>query len=99
MSAYYSRRDYERELGRHRGDSTSGTSCSLLTLLFIGLKLTGHFSHSWWLVLAPIWVPAALYLGLAVIAAGFQAAADHFERKARAADSRARLARGLDVKQ
>lgn len=27
----------------------------LLTILFIGLKLTGHIDWSWWLVLAPIW--------------------------------------------
>ena len=27
----------------------------LLTILFIGLKLTGHINWSWWWVLAPIW--------------------------------------------
>lgn len=26
-----------------------------LTLLFIGLKLTGYIAWSWWLVLAPLW--------------------------------------------
>lgn len=29
----------------------------LLTLLFIGLKLTGHIAWSWWWVLSPLWVP------------------------------------------
>ena len=29
---------------------------SLLTLLFIGLKLTNYIDWSWWWVLAPIWV-------------------------------------------
>lgn len=29
----------------------------LLTLLFVGLKLTGHIDWSWWLVLAPVWAP------------------------------------------
>jgi len=28
---------------------------SLLTLLFIALKLTGHIDWSWWWVLAPLW--------------------------------------------
>lgn len=28
----------------------------LLTILFIGLKLTGHISWSWLWVLAPIWI-------------------------------------------
>jgi hypothetical protein len=29
----------------------------LLTLLFIGLKLANEISWSWWLVLAPTWIP------------------------------------------
>lgn len=28
----------------------------LLTVLFIGLKLTNYIAWSWWRVLAPIWV-------------------------------------------
>lgn len=27
----------------------------LLTILFIGLKLTGYIDWSWWLVTAPMW--------------------------------------------
>jgi len=38
----------------------------LLTILFIGLKLTGHITWSWWAVLAPIWVPFLIIL-LAII--------------------------------
>jgi hypothetical protein len=30
--------------------------CGVLTLLFIGLKLTGHIDWSWWCVLAPLWI-------------------------------------------
>lgn len=26
-----------------------------LTILFIGLKMTGHIDWSWWWVLSPIW--------------------------------------------
>lgn len=34
----------------------------LLTILFIGLKLTGYIGWSWWWVLSPIWISAALVL-------------------------------------
>jgi len=34
----------------------------LLTVLFIGLKLTGHISWSWWWVLSPLWISALLAL-------------------------------------
>lgn len=36
----------------------------LLTLLFIGLKLGGVIDWSWWWVLAPLWLPLALILGV-----------------------------------
>lgn len=29
---------------------------SLLTVLFIGLKLTGYITWSWWWVLSPLWI-------------------------------------------
>lgn len=35
----------------------------LLTILFIGLKLTGHIAWSWWWVLAPIWISTLLLFG------------------------------------
>ena len=41
----------------------------LLAVLFIGLKLTEVISWSWWWVLAPIWAPTAIALG--VFAIGF----------------------------
>lgn len=34
----------------------------LLTVLFIGLKLTGYIDWSWWWVLAPVWIPVVLKL-------------------------------------
>ena len=34
----------------------------LLTLLFIGLKLTGHITWSWIWVLAPLWIPISIAL-------------------------------------
>lgn len=42
---------------------------SLLTVLFVGLKLTGHIDWSWWWVTAPSWIPLALVLG--ILAVGF----------------------------
>ena len=40
---------------------------TLLTVLFIGLKLTGSIDWSWWLVLMPMWVMAGCWF-LAVLA-------------------------------
>ena len=40
----------------------------LLTVLFIGLKLTGYIAWSWWWVLSPLWIPVAFVLSLALIA-------------------------------
>lgn len=34
----------------------------LLTILFIGLKLTGYIAWSWWWVLSPIWITVLIVL-------------------------------------
>lgn len=40
----------------------------MLGILFIGLKLTGVIDWSWWLVLAPLWIPWGIVLvGILVI--------------------------------
>jgi len=39
-----------------------------LTLLFVGLKLTGYISWSWWWVLTPILVPVAILAAIALVA-------------------------------
>ncbi len=36
----------------------------MLAILFIGLKLTGYIAWSWVWVLAPLWIPALIVLGL-----------------------------------
>ena len=36
----------------------------LLTILFIGLKLTGYVNWSWLWVLSPLWIPAAIVFGI-----------------------------------
>jgi len=43
------------------GSSSSSSSggigfAGLLTILFIGLKLTGYIAWSWWWVLSPLWI-------------------------------------------
>lgn len=40
----------------------------LLTLLFIGLKLTGYIAWSWWWVLSPTLIPLGIALGLMAFA-------------------------------
>lgn len=50
----------------------------LLTVLFIGLKLTGHITWSWWWVLSPLWIGFALFILFLVIAAVIYAVASRF---------------------
>lgn len=40
-----------------------------LTILFIALKLTNVIDWSWWWVLAPLWIPVAVVLGIVAITA------------------------------
>lgn len=42
---------------------------SLLALLFIGLKLAGKISWSWWYVTLPLWGGAALSIVILIIIA------------------------------
>lgn len=39
----------------------------LLTVLFIGLKLTKYIDWSWWWVLSPLWIPIAIALTIVLI--------------------------------
>lgn len=51
-------------------NSTSSSSSGgvgfvgLLTILFIGLKLTGYIDWSWWWVLSPIWLSTVVVLAI-----------------------------------
>lgn len=40
---------------------------TLLTVLFVGLKLTGYIEWSWWWVLSPQWIPIAISLTAVLI--------------------------------
>lgn len=43
-----------------------GSFIGLLTILFIGLKLTNYIDWSWLWILAPLWVPITLILLIAL---------------------------------
>lgn len=43
-----------------------GSFIGLLTILFIGLKLTNYIDWSWLCVLAPLWIPITLILLIAL---------------------------------
>lgn len=41
---------------------------SLLTIVFIVLKLCSVIKWSWWWVLAPMWIPALFFIVILIIA-------------------------------
>jgi hypothetical protein len=47
---------------KYKHSSSSFGLLPALGLLFVGLKLTGYVSWSWWWVTAPFWIPAAIVL-------------------------------------
>jgi len=60
------------ETTMYRNSSSSSSSggigfTGLLTILFIGLKLTGHITWSWWWVLSPIWISVLIVLVILAI--------------------------------
>ena len=46
-----------------------------LTLLFVGLKLTGNIDWSWWLATLPSWGPLALWAAITIVGFALQKAA------------------------
>lgn len=50
------------------GNTNSGIGFfGMLTILFIGLKITGYINWSWWWVLSPIWISILVILIIIVI--------------------------------
>ena len=41
--------------------------CGLLAVAFIVLKLCNVIQWSWWWVLAPLWIPAAIIIALLIV--------------------------------
>ena len=59
-------------MSKSNSSSRSGSIgfLGMLTILFIGLKLAGYITWSWWWVLSPLWLPVAVILaGLACVIA------------------------------
>lgn len=53
---------------RNSSASSGGTGfVGLLTVLFIGLKLTHYLDWSWWWVLSPIWISAIVVMVILAI--------------------------------
>ena len=49
--------------------SSSGIGFSgLLTVLFVGLKLTGYIDWSWWWVTSPLWIGFSIVILVLLIA-------------------------------
>ena len=60
-------------MSNNESNGGGGTGFSgMLTILFIGLKLTGYISWSWLWVLSPLWIELIIYL----IIVGIMLAAD-----------------------
>ena len=52
-------------MAKNNSSSSSGIGfVGLLTILFIGLKLTGYIAWSWLWVLSPLWISTALALAI-----------------------------------
>lgn len=55
-------------MSNNTSSSSSGIGFpGLLTVLFIGLKLTGYITWSWWWVLSPLWISALIALAFFAI--------------------------------
>jgi len=52
-----------------RGVNMKINFLGFLAAVFITLKLTGYITWSWWLVLAPLWIPfAVVYVAVFILA-------------------------------
>lgn len=56
-------------MSKSSSSSSGATTLGLLGVLFVGLKLTGYISWSWWWVTAPFWGGLAV-VGVVLIAVG-----------------------------
>ena len=64
---------------RRLADSGGVDFIDALTLLFIGLKLTGTIDWSWWWVLSPMWISLAVAIVLAIVIYILEAVKEHIE--------------------
>jgi uncharacterized protein (DUF983 family) len=58
---------HNKPMSNNSSSSSSGIGFpGLLTVLFVGLKLTGHITWPWVWVLSPLWI--SLLVGLTILA-------------------------------
>ena len=57
-----------------------------LTLLFIGLKLTGHITWKWLWVLSPMWLTLSIAFALALLIVAIDAVKDRLEEESEEED-------------
>lgn len=50
----------------HGATCDFGGLSTLLTVVFVVLKLTDNIDWSWWWVLAPIWIPLSIFFVLVI---------------------------------
>lgn len=56
-----------KKMNKENNSSGGNSFVVLLTLLFIGLKLTGYIDWSWWWVLSPFWIEFLIIIVVASI--------------------------------
>jgi hypothetical protein len=56
------------KMSKSSSNSSGIGFCGLLTILFIGLKLTNYIDWSWWWVLSPLWIGFAALLAVLAVA-------------------------------
>ena len=54
-------------MNKENNSSGGNSFVVLLTLLFIGLKLTGYIDWSWWWLLSPFWIEFLIIIVVASI--------------------------------
>ena len=70
LTLYYTSNQSKQMSNNSSSSSSSGGIgfSGLLTVLFIGLKLTGHITWPWIWVLSPLWISALLAITILLIA-------------------------------
>jgi hypothetical protein len=64
-------RGYKRKMSEGTSSSGGISFIGLLTILFIGLKLTGFIDWSWLWVLSPLWVGGIIMIVILGVALAF----------------------------
>lgn len=55
-------------MGNNNNNNGGGMGLgTILFLIFLVLKLTNYIDWSWWLVTAPLWITAILYIVISII--------------------------------